>query len=167
MGDGPPALAIALDRRKNTLLDPPLAPQAPLLDPAALRFILLDGLVKGGIGLLLLLILPRLGATTAATATAVFVYEGVAKLLSMFPARRLFGGLNPNRWVAAATVVSVALQLSCIVFAPVREMLGLVELPASLLLSVSAALLLTFALGEVILRGLRGAAARHVLAFSR
>lgn len=167
LGDGPPALAIALDRRKNTLLDPPRAPQAPLLDPAALRFILLDGLVKGGIGLLLLVILPLLGATTAATATAVFVYEGVAKLLSMFPARRLFGGLNPNRWVAAATVVSVALQLSCIVFAPVRELLGLVELPTSLLLSVSTALLLTFVLGEVILRGLRGAAARHVLALSR
>jgi hypothetical protein len=35
------------------------------------------------------------------------------------------------------------------------------------LLSVSAALLITFALGEGILRGLRGAAARHVLALSR
>jgi hypothetical protein len=85
----------------------------------------------------------------------------------MFPARRLFGGLNPNRWVAAATVVSVALQLSCIVLTPVRDLLGLVELPSLVLLCVCAALLVTFALGEVIVRGLRGAAARHVLALSR
>jgi Ca2+-transporting ATPase len=98
LGDGPPALAIALDSGKNMLLDPPRAPHAPLLDEQATKFVLADGLLKAGVGLLLLVLLPRLGASTVATATAVFLYEGIAKLLSMFPARRLLrrpaGGLR-------------------------------------------------------------------------
>lgn len=155
LGDGPPALAIALDSSKSTLLDAPRSPKAPLLDALATRFVVLDGLLKGGLGLLLLVVLPLLGASTAVTASAVFVYEGVAKLLSMFPARRLLGQLRPNRWVLGAATASVALQLSCVVFQPVRELLGLVELPRLPLLVVGGALLATFVLGEVILRVLR------------
>ncbi|HYP88676.1 MAG TPA: HAD-IC family P-type ATPase, partial [Polyangiaceae bacterium] len=89
LGDGPPALAIALDRTRDALLDAPRDARAPLLDRTAARFVAADGVLKAGVGLALLVGLPRLGATTSATATAVFLYEGVAKLLSMFPARRL------------------------------------------------------------------------------
>lgn len=155
LGDGPPALAIALDSSKQALLEPPRAPAAPLLDRLATRFVVLDGLLKGGLGLLLLVCLPALGASLVATATAVFLYEGVAKLLSMFPARRLLGPLAPNGWVFAASGVSVALQLACVLIGPLRDAMSLVPLPVHYLGVVAATLLATFVLGEGILRGLR------------
>jgi P-type Ca2+ transporter type 2C len=155
LGDGPPALAIALDSSKQVLKDQPRLPEAPLLDTLATKFVLADGAVKGGIGLLLLLLLPALGASTLTTATGVFLYEGVAKLLSMFPARRLGGSLRPNAWIAAATALSIALQIGCVVLPPVRRVMGLVALAPRQLAVVGAALLVTLLLGEVILRVLR------------
>lgn len=156
LGDGPPALAIALDSGKHMLLEPPRSPDAPLLDRLTTKFIVCDGLLKGGLGLLLLLCLPALGASTVVTATAVFLYEGVAKLLSMFPARRLLGQLAPNPWVIAAGGVSVALQVACVLSPALREVMGLVALPTPYFGVVILALLSTLGLGELILRGLRG-----------
>ena len=155
LGDGPPALAIALDSSRQVLQERPRPPGAPLLGGPATRFIAADGALKGGIGLLLLLLLPALGASTPATATAVFLYEGVAKLLSMFPARRLGGSLRPNAWIAAATALSIALQLGCVVLPPVQRVMGLVALDPLQLAVVGAAMLATFLLGEVILFVLR------------
>jgi P-type Ca2+ transporter type 2C len=155
LGDGPPALAIALDSGKSMLLDPPRPPHAPLLDRLATKFIVADGLLKGGLGLLLLVLLPALGASFVQTATAVFLYEGIAKLLSMFPARRLHGQLHRNPWIVAASVASVALQLACVLVGPLRDVMGLVPLPGYFLAIVALALLSTLALGEVILRVLR------------
>jgi Ca2+-transporting ATPase len=155
LGDGPPALAIALDSGKNMLLQPPRPPHAPLLDRLATKFIVADGVLKGGLGLLLLVLLPALGASLVQTATAVFLYEGVAKLLSMFPARRLQGQPAPNAWIFGAGVVSVALQLAAVLLAPLRDVMGLVALPPAYLGIVALALLTTLALGELILRVLR------------
>jgi len=155
LGDGPPALAIALDSSKDALNRPPRSPHAPLLDSTAAKFVLADGLVKGGFGLLLLVLLPLLGASLPATATAVFLYEGIAKLLSMFPARRLHGRLNPNRWVLTASAVSVALQLLCVLAPPFRHVLALVELSATELVVVAATLLTTLLAGEVLCFALR------------
>jgi Ca2+-transporting ATPase len=155
LGDGPPALAIALDSSERVLRDEPRRPGAPLLDTVGTRFVIADGAVKGGIGLLLLLALPALGASTLATATGVFLYEGIAKLLSMFPARRLGGRLRPNAWIAGATVLSIALQLSCVALPPVQRVMGVVALSSRELGVVAAALLATLLLGEVILRFLR------------
>jgi Ca2+-transporting ATPase len=64
VGDGPPALAIALDSSRAALLDPPRSPRAPLLGTTALQFIAADGLLKGGFGLGLLVLLPTLGASS-------------------------------------------------------------------------------------------------------
>jgi len=157
LGDGPPALAIALDRSKDALLQPPRAARAPLLDASAARFVLADGLVKGGLGLVLLVLLPQLGASLAATATAVFVYEGIAKLLSMFPARRLHGALNPNAWVYGASAVSIAAQLSCMFVPRLRNAMGLAALSNAEIACVLLALAITAALGELLVRLLRGA----------
>jgi P-type Ca2+ transporter type 2C len=159
LGDGPPALAIALDSSKDVLNDPPRLPRAPLLEPVATKFVVADGLLKGGLGLLLLVVLPWLGVSLLATASSAFLYEGIAKLLSMFPARRLHGNLRPNTWVLAATAVSVGLQLACVMFAPLRQVMGLSELRLLELSAVALALLTTFALGELILRVLKPRAA--------
>ncbi len=155
LGDGPPALAIALDSSKDALLAAPRPPRAPLLEPVASRFVIADGLLKGGFGLLLLVVLPLLGASWLATATAAFLYEGIAKVLSMFPARRLHGRLRPNAWVFAATTTSVMLQLGCVTLARLQQVMGLTPLRATELAAVGLALVTSFALGEVILRVLR------------
>jgi Ca2+-transporting ATPase len=152
LGDGPPALALALDSSKSVMLQPPRPPKAPLLSGLATRFVLGDGLLKGGMGLSLLLLLPALGVSTWVTASAVFCYEGVAKLLSMFPARRFNGDLRPNHWVIAATGTSIALQAACIFVRPLRDLLGLSVLSAVPLLVVVLALLSTYLLGELLLR---------------
>jgi len=155
LGDGPPALAIALDNSRDALLEPPRPARAPLLDAMAMKFVAADGLLKGGLGLGLLVLLPWLGASLLATAAAAFLYEGIAKLLSMFPARRLHGKLRPNPWVFGATAISVGLQLGCVVFAPLRRVLGLAELRPIDFALVGLALVTTLALGEAILRALR------------
>lgn len=152
LGDGPPALALSLDRSKNALLDPPRSPHQPLLDSVGVKFVLGDGLVKGGLGLLLLVLLPLLGQTLVTTASAAFLYEGIAKLLSMFPARRLRGQLEPNPWVLAATAASVSLQLACVLVPPLRRVMGLMPLSGLDLLVVGALLLATLGLGELLLR---------------
>jgi len=155
LGDGPPALAIALDSSQDALLQAPRPPRAPLLDAAALKFVAADGVLKGAMGLGLLFLLPRLGASTLVTAAAAFLYEGIAKLLSMFPARRLHGTLRRNSWVFGATAISVALQLSCLLFAPLRGVMGLAELSVADFALVGLALVTTLVLGEGILRLLR------------
>jgi Ca2+-transporting ATPase len=152
LGDGPPALALALDSSKSALLEAPRAPKAPLLPRRSAGFVLGDGLLKGGIGLSLLVVLPGLGLGTAATASAVFLYEGIAKLLSMFPARRFSAELRPNSWIVVATVTSVALQLACIGVPALRELLGLTSLGTLPLAIVAVALLFTFLIGEVLVR---------------
>jgi P-type Ca2+ transporter type 2C len=155
LGDGPPALALALDTHPDALAGPPRRPSASLLEPLALRFIAADGVLKGSFGLGLLVLLPHLGASTWVTASSVFLYEGVAKLASILPARRLNGGMRSNRWVYGATGISVALQLACIALPPLRTLLGLSSLSLKPILTVSAALLLTFCGSELVVLLLR------------
>jgi Ca2+-transporting ATPase len=53
--DGPPALALGLDRETGVMREPPREPQSPLLDRGSLRFILVTGCIKAVIGGALLL----------------------------------------------------------------------------------------------------------------
>jgi P-type Ca2+ transporter type 2C len=155
LGDGPPALALALDSSKSAMQERPRLAKASLIEPLAAKFMTADGLLKGALGLLLLLLLPRLGVSTLATASAVFLYEGVAKVTSVFPARRLYGQLRPNAWVYAATGVSVGLQLACVAVPPLRTVLGLSPLGTTELGTVTVTLLFTLAASELIVRALR------------
>ncbi|HEX2873418.1 MAG TPA: cation-translocating P-type ATPase [Polyangiaceae bacterium] len=161
LGDGPPALALALDSSKNAMLEAPRSPKASLLEPLAARFVIADGVLKAGFGLALLVLLPRLGASAIATASAVFLYEGIAKVTSVFPARRLAGGLHHNGWVYGATAVSIALQLACVGVPALRELLDLSPLRATHLGIVAGALLATLVASELIVRVLRGREARY------
>jgi hypothetical protein len=117
--------------------------------------VLADGLVKGGFGLSLLLLLPALGMSSLVTASAVFLYEGVAKLLSMFPARRLDGHPPRNPWVLVAAGLSVALQGACLALPALRRAMGLEPVGLAALAVVGLALLSTYLLGELLLALLR------------
>ena len=78
VADGPPALALALDRNPGVMEQRPRDPGAPLLDPMSLRFIVITGAVKALVGVLLLALLPRPGHSLGVTRTAVFLYESLA-----------------------------------------------------------------------------------------
>ena len=100
LGDGPTALALAMDRCRGTMLRAPALAIDRCSTATTLRFVLLDGFIKGALGLGLLVLMPRLGSSLAATATCVFLYESVAKLLSAYPARKL--GAQPGAQPVAA-----------------------------------------------------------------
>lgn len=152
LGDGPPALALAADRSPGTMRRAPRPRSSPLLDREALSFILGDGGFKAAMGLALLVVLPRFGATLAVTATAVFVFESFAKLLSVYPARRLGPRPGPNAWLHGSVVLGLVLVLSCLAIPPVRSALELTGLPGRLWTVLGVLALVTCASGELVAR---------------
>jgi Ca2+-transporting ATPase len=149
LGDGPTALALAMDRCHGTMQSLPRARDRSLLDGKTVRFVLLDGLIKGALGLGLLVLMPRLGSSLAATGAAVFLYESIAKLLSAYPARKLGAQPARNPWLHGSVLIGVGLGLLCVGLAPVRAVLGLVPLSARELLFVLALLIVTWGSGEL------------------
>jgi Ca2+-transporting ATPase len=125
VGDGAPALALSVDKNPATMKKRPQPGDAPLLDRPSLRFILALGAIQGGIGLSLLAVLPRFGLDVLAVQTIVFLYVASAKVLSVYPARRLVGETGNNRALYAATAFGLALPVACIAIAPLRSLLAL------------------------------------------
>jgi P-type Ca2+ transporter type 2C len=164
LGDGPPALALAADRSAGVMRRKPRAPEAPLLDRQALRFIAVDGGFKGVVGLALLVVLPELGVDLRTTATAVFLYESVAKLLSAYPARRIGSRPATNPWLHVSIGGGLLLSLLCVVVPPLRSALSLSPIGARPLAMVAVALLVTWASGELVARALRSAPAQELRA---
>jgi Ca2+-transporting ATPase len=149
IGDGPPALALAIDRNPAAMLRRPLPFNAPLLDRAAIRFIAGAGLLQGALGLAALLFLPKYGFDVAAIQTFVFLYESGAKMVSVYPARRVSGHPSANGFLYAATAFGIALSLTCAYAPGPRAVLGLESLPASALAVVALCVLVTWALTEL------------------
>ena len=150
IGDGPPALALSLDRSPAAMLRPPRPFKDALLDRPALHFIACAGLLQGGVGLLLLLVLPRYGFEIAAIQTFVFLYESGAKVLSVYAARRLTGRPAANAMLYAATGLGLALTLACVFVPGLRTVLGLVIPSASTLLAVAVCVACTWAATELL-----------------
>jgi len=123
--DGPPALALGVDRNRGLLGAPPHPPSSGLLDRASIVFVLATGLFKGAVAGGLLLVLPMLGVGLGETAATVFLYTAAAQLAFTYPARR--NGTRPlaNRWLDVAVVGGVALQLAAVLLEPIRAALGL------------------------------------------
>ena len=163
LGDGPPALALAADRSPGVMKLAPRPPRSPLLDGAALRFILIDGAFKGVVGLALLVVMPAFGVGLAATATSVFLYESVAKLVSAYPARKIGAKPNMNPWLHLAIGSGLVLGLLCILLAPLRGVLGLSVLDARASAFVALAIVTTWISGEILVRALRGKASAQDL----
>jgi len=149
LGDGPTSLALSRDRCAGTMLSPPRARNRSLLDGNTLRFVLLDGFVKGALGLGLLVLMPRLGSSIAATGTSLFLFESTAKLMSAYPARKLGARPAHNPWLHGSVAIGVALGLMCVWVAPVRNVLGLVPISLRELSWVFALLTVTWGSGEL------------------
>ena len=155
LGDGPPALALAVGRSPGVMHRSPRPRASPLLDRRSLAFILLDGGFKAAVGLALLAFLPKLGVSIPVTATTVFLYESVAKLASAYPARRVGVAPVTNPWLHLSVAFGLALGVLCILVQPLRKTLGLSWLDGRATWFLAGAMLLTVASGELVARALR------------
>ena len=149
IADGPPALALAMDRNPGMMAKRPRPPSAPLLSRTGVRFILTTGILKAVMGLMVFFTLPALAFAGSTTQTAVFLYESLAQLAFVYPARRLTSKSLPNKTLNLIIVASVALQILTITVPGLRTMLGLVPLERSVLAFVAGALIVTVVGAEV------------------
>ena len=152
VADGPPALAMALDRNPGVMERPPRPARARLLDAASLRFLVVSAAAKASVGLAIIAALPQLGHSLEETRTTLFVYESALQLVFAYPSRRIGARAVANAWVHLAVWLGVALQILTILIAPLRALLGLVPLGAGTLVAVMLAALLTWALAELTCR---------------
>jgi Ca2+-transporting ATPase len=149
IADGPPALALGIDRNPGVMSQQPHPPSAPLLARANVRFILITGILKAGIGAALFFSLPSLAYSGSATQTAVFLYESLAQLAFVYPSRRITMRPASNRTLNYIIVASVALQILTISVPGLRAMLGLVPLDGPALGLVAGSLLVTVIGAEI------------------
>jgi len=149
LGDGPPALALALDRTPGQMDRPPRAPDSGLFDHASSRFILITGIFKGALGIALLLVLPAFGVGLIVTQTAVFLYESIGKLASVYPARLSVQG-RPKNWVLHVSIAAgIALQAASVALPPLRRFLGLEVPDARTAVLIAVAVLATWSVAEL------------------
>ncbi len=145
LGDGPPALALALDRTPGQMDRPPRSPASGLLDAASARFILATGAFKGVLGISLLVFLPVVGYGLVAAQTMIFLYESVGKLVSVYPSRQHVPGGRANWTLHGCIVLGVALQILTIAVPGLRRFLGLGPLDARAIVILVAAVAATWA----------------------
>jgi Ca2+-transporting ATPase len=152
IADGPPALALALDRNPGVMAQRPRDPAAPLLDRVSLQFILVTGFVKAFVGVLILVLLPRFAYGPAATRTAVFLYESLAQLVFAYPARRITVRPLRNTALHAAVLFGAVLQLATISVPALRELLALEPLDLWTILIVAVGVLVSWGVAELFSR---------------
>src|SRR5262249_25183450 len=146
--DGPPALALGLDQDQGVMQERPRNPQAPLLDPESLRFILTTGIFKAVIGGVLLVAAPLIGFSLMQTRTAVFLHATIGQLFYAYPARRIYAPPQFNGALHLAVVLGVVLQLLTVLLPSLRTLLGLEPLTLGLFTLVTAGVLLTWGAAE-------------------
>ena len=149
IADGPPALALGIDRNPGMMAQRPRPPSSPLLSRPDIRFILWAGLLKGGVGIILFFLLPALGYSGSGTQTALFLFESLAQLAFVYPSRRITETTIPNRVLNFIIIASVILQVLTITVPGLRTMLGLVPLDGMGLGIVGFSLLLTILGAEI------------------
>lgn len=148
IADGPPALALGVDRNPGMMTQRPRSPKSPLLSPVDVHFILFAGFLKGGIGIFLFFLLPAMGYSGSSTQTALFLFESLAQLAFVYPSRRIMSATISNRILNMIIIASVGLQMLTITLPGLRTMLGLVTLDSFTLAMVGICLLVTIAGAE-------------------
>ena len=150
--DGPPALALGLDRDPGVMRQRPRDPRAPLLDTPSLRFILTAGVVKAAMGGALLVALPRYEYSLEATRSLLFLYVTIGQLFYAYPSRRIAAAPGFNVALLLSVILGTGLQLLTVSVPGLRSLLGL-ELPDFTgFLWVTAAILLSWGVAETYVR---------------
>jgi Ca2+-transporting ATPase len=151
-GDGPVALALAMDTNPDAMKRPPRPPRAALLERGSLRFILGVGAIEASAGLAMLLLLPRLGYDLVVTSTAAFLVMSIGKLVSAYPARGAAGTSSVNGWLKAGVVLAVCVQLAAPFTPWLARLLGLEPIDGPVLGIVVASVILILAGAEMVNR---------------
>lgn len=147
--DGPPALALGLDRNPGVMRQRPRAPKSPLLDSRSLHFIMIVGIVKALVGGALLVAMPRYGYGLDATRSALFLYVAIGELVYAYPSRRMVTAPEFNLALHLSVILGIGLQLLTVFLPSLRFMLGL-ELPGlQALLWVAAAVAVSWGVAEI------------------
>lgn len=150
VGDGPPALALALDRNPDVMSRPPRPPKSPLLDGPSAAFILATGGLKGSIGILLMTLVPRWGYGPVAIQSVLFLYESIAKLVSAYPSRRMVHPSRHNLTLHLSIGLGILLQLLTILVPALRRVLGLDRLDVRAMVVLAIAIAATWAVAELV-----------------
>ena len=124
-----------------------------------MRFILMTGILKAGIGIFLFFLLPWLGYSGTCTQTSLFLFESLAQLAFVYPSRRITATTTSNWVLNIIIIASIGLQILTITVPGLRVMLGLVPLDTLTLGIVGICLLLTIVGAEIWSRRLQGLAA--------
>ncbi|HJZ82664.1 MAG TPA: HAD-IC family P-type ATPase [Pyrinomonadaceae bacterium] len=146
--DGPPALALGLDRDAGVLTQSPRDSQAALLDSQSLQFILITGIFKAIIGGALLAGLPQYGYGLSKTRTLLFLYMTIGQLVFAYPARRINGRPTTNIALHLAVLFGVGLQLMTVRIPALRALLGLERVNLADLLWVGGAVGVSWGVAE-------------------
>jgi Ca2+-transporting ATPase len=152
VSDGPPALALGLDRDPGVLRQRPRDPKMPLLDPKSLRFIVTTGAFKALVGGVLLVVLPYYGFDLPTTRTLLFLYMSIGQLMFAYPARHISTAPSRNVALHLSVIFCIGLQLLTIYVPALRHLLGLTLPDASGLLWVGGAVLLSWGVAETFSR---------------
>jgi Ca2+-transporting ATPase len=153
--DGPPALALALDRNPGLMRRPPRPPDAKLLDNPSLRFIAMAGIFQALVGILLFVLMPRAGYSLDETRTAIFLYEASAELLLVYPARKLTNAPLPNLALHLAVGLGLVLQVSTLLVSGLRTLLQLTTIDAREIFAILAGVAVSWAVAEIAAARLR------------
>ena len=147
--NGPPALALSLDRNHSLMRQRPRDPRAPLLDTASIYFIFIAGAFSALIGGLLLILLPRYGYGIEVSRSLLFLYATVSQLVLAYPARRIITVPRMNIALHLTVGFCFAVQVLTVFVPGLRLLLGL-ELPDTVGLAwVAAAILLSWGVAEI------------------
>jgi P-type Ca2+ transporter type 2C len=150
--DGPPALALALDKNPDVMNALPRPPQSPLLEKNDLRFVLLVGGLSALVGLALLGLVPRLGYDFDTARTVLFHFLAIKQLFLTYPSRPTFTRPLANPILMWVVLLGIALQLLVGFLPATARALGAVLLPLELWGLVIAASLLVWSVAEVVNR---------------
>lgn len=150
--DGLPALALAFDRTPGVMQQPPRPPDSPLLDRPSVRFVVGAGAIKAFLALGILGLLPRLGYDLDTTRATAFHFMAVGQLFLTYPSRHTWTFPLPNRYLHAAVLGGIAIQLVAAWLPVTSRLLGNASLPAALWLVVFGVAGLSWALAEGVSR---------------
>ena len=112
MTDGVPALALAFDRTPGVMQQPPRPPNAPLLDRPSVRFVVAAGSMKAVLALGVLGLVPSFGYSLEVARAVAFHFMAVGQLLLTYPSRHTWMRPLPNRYLHAAVIVGVTIQVA-------------------------------------------------------
>ena len=150
--DGLPALALAFDRTPGVMQQKPRPADSPLLDRPSVRFVVGVGTMKALLALGVLGVLPMFGYSLEVTRAAAFHFMAVGQLFLTYPSRHTWMRPLANRYLHAAVLGGIAIQLAAASVPVVSNSLGNAAIPAELWILVFGGALLSWGLAEALSR---------------